>query len=94
MMMILLGTKGKFSLGWSWHFRFTNPPSTLANPAIWSISNVPLIRPATAAAAAIITTGFYGPTLLMHLLVGQCRYLMLQTLRESQKSELAVSYIL
>lgn len=68
MMMILLGTKDKLSLRWSQHFRFTNPPSTLANPAIWSISNVPPIGPATAAAAAVITTRLYTRRLQMHLL--------------------------
>lgn len=80
MMRILFGTKDKLSLRLSWHFRFLNPPSTLANPAIWSVSNVPPIRPATAAAAAIITTGLYRPRLLMRVLVGQCRGLILQTL--------------
>lgn len=42
MMTILCRTKDKLYIQWPWHFRFTNPSSAPAHPAIWRISNAPV----------------------------------------------------
>lgn len=83
----------KLYLQWPWHFRFTNPSSTSAHPAFWSISNAPIWFAIAPAAAAITTTVFYGPRLLMCLLVSQFRWLISKNLWEFQKSRLTISHI-